>query len=73
MKQEFLEEKAELIKKMQWGDLSKAAKIAGVRKSTFNDWLKSDGASPEINARNMRALKQAMRKSEAILQRAIAA
>ena len=78
MEQEFLKEKAEWKSKMKWGDMAEAARIAGVTRPTFQEWLLADVAKgSDVEKRNLMALKEAVSnnqiKREKDLAEAIAA
>lgn len=74
MEQDFLVEKAEWMAKMKWGDMAEAARIAGVKRSTFQEWMLAvDVKDYETANRNLKAIKEAVRKREKHLAEAIAA
>lgn len=59
MEQEFLKEKAEWKAKMKWGDMAEAARIAGVTRPTFHEWLLAEVTTgSEAEKRNLMALKE---------------
>ena len=71
---EFLKEKRTWIEKMKWGDMAEAARIAGVTRPTFQEWMLSDEVKgSETEKRNLLALKKAVRKREKELGEAVAA
>lgn len=72
MSKTFLKEKARLIAQMKWGDMSEAARIAGVKRNTYQEWLLSQSVKrAEVEKRNMLALKQALDKRKQVLQEAV--
>lgn len=74
MEQKFLAEKALWIKKMKRGDMAEAARIAGVKNHTLQEWLVStEVKDSETESRNLKAIKSAVRKREQSLMEAIAA
>lgn len=73
MKKKFLDKKSEWRDKMEWGDLTRAAVIAGVKKETFHYWLHSDSLFPKVDVRNLEALKKSIRQREDGLKQAIRA
>lgn len=78
MNQDFLTEKATWKAKMKWGDMAEAARIAGVTRATFQEWLLADVIKgTETEKRNLIALKQAVtqnkEKRERDLTEAVAA
>lgn len=72
MKQDFLEVKAELIRTAERGDMSEAARIAGISRKTFSYWVLVDGLTAK-DKRNMLALKKAIAKREKGMRAAMAA
>lgn len=69
---EFLKEKKAWIGKMKWGDMAEAARIAGVTRPTFQEWMLSeDVKGSETEKRNLVALKEAVRKREKELSEAV--
>lgn len=74
MEQHFLAQKADWISKMKWGDMAEAARIAGVTRATFQEWMQSTGlCRSSTDKRNLKALKQAIRAREKDLSAAMAA
>jgi len=66
MEKEFLKEKAAWKRKMKWGDMAEAARIAGVKRPTFQEWLLADVArGSDVEKRNLMALKQAVLSNKA--------
>jgi len=74
MEQKFLEEKAAWISKMKRGDMAEAARIAGVRWATMQEWVSINEVGDSMTERrNLKAIKAAVRKRERNLAEAIAA
>lgn len=74
MEQEFLKEKAEWISRIKYGDITAAAKIAGVQKSAFHTWVSlTEVGDATTSSRNLKAIKEAIRNRENQLREAIAA
>lgn len=72
MSKDFLRQKARLISKMERGDMAEAARIAGVKRPTFQEWLLSQSVKgAEVEKRNLLALKQAVEKRSQILAEAV--
>lgn len=73
MKQEIQEVKTALKESMAHGDMAEAARIVGVHRKVFREWLHSDEQWPSVDARNIRALKKVIRARNGKLERALAA
>jgi len=74
MEQDFLKAKEEWKAKMRRGDKAEAARIAGVRWETFYEWLNEPGCmGSETDSRNLKAIKEAVRKRDRNLEAALAA
>ena len=72
MSKDFLKQKKRLIEKMERGDMAEAARIAGVKRPTFQEWLLSQSVKGvEVEKRNLLALKQALDKRKQVLQEAV--
>lgn len=72
--EEFLKEKRAWIEKMKWGDMAEAARIAGVTRPTFQEWmLNNEVKRSGTEKRNLLALKKAVRKREKELGEAVSA
>lgn len=73
MKQKILVEKKALKKSMARGDMAEAARIVGVHRKVFREWLHSIAQWPSVDARNIEALKNVIGKREKELKRAMRA
>lgn len=73
MNERFLAAKAEWVAKMERGDMSNAARIAGVTWQTFQEWVKTDRRYTEKARRNLKALKQAVKERERNMEEVMAA
>ena len=58
MKQELIEAKRRIKDRCEFGDMAKAAKAVGVTRQAFYEWIGTEDAWPEVDTRNLLALKQ---------------
>lgn len=73
MREKVLEEKTALKQSMAHGDMAEAARIVGVNRKVFREWLLSVDQWPSVDARNIRALKKVIKKRADKLERAMRA
>jgi len=73
MRNELIEAKRRIKARCEFGDMAKAAKAVGVTRQAFYEWIGTEDAWPEVDTRNLLALKKIIEAREKELRAVMAA